>query len=240
MTIYSQKGSIVHERKIRIMEEDILQELQQVIYSGDAQAAKIATEKALSLGYSTHSIIDKAIMPSMKEMGNQLHNGDIFIPEVLMASRAIHASMYVLKPILSHYSGGRRRGVVVIGTVAGDLHDIGKNLVAMVLRSRGFTVIDLGIDVTKEEFLDAVCRHRTDILALSALLTTTIPELKNVIDYITEAGVRPQVSIMVGGAPVTAKYAKEIKADVYTNDMFEASEAAMELINRKISKYSLT
>lgn len=221
------------------MEEDILQELEQIIYTGDAQAAKIATEKALSLGYSTHSIIDRSLIPSMKEMGNQLHNGDIFIPEVLMASRAIHASMYALKPILSHYSGGRRRGVVVIGTVAGDLHDIGKNLVAMVLRSRGFTVIDLGIDVTKEEFLDAVCRHRPDILALSALLTTTIPELKNVIDHITEAGVRPQISIMVGGAPVTAKYAKEIKADVYTNDMFEASEAAMELINRKISKYTL-
>ena len=216
--------------------EDILQELEEVIYSGDAQAAKSATEKALHLGYSTQSIVDKALLPSMKEMGEKLRRGDVFIPEVLMASRAMHAAMYALKPIISHYTG-RRKGV--IGTVAGDLHDIGKNLVSMLLSSRGFTVIDLGIDVTKEEFLESIQNYHPDIVALSALLTTTVPELKNIIDYITEAGVRPQVSIMVGGAPVTAKYAKEIKADVYTNDMFEACEAAEELIQRRISKYTL-
>ena len=108
--------------------EDILQELVQAIYSGDAQDAKNATEKALNLGYNTQAIIDTALLPSMKEMGDRLRNGDIFIPEVLMASRAMHAAMYALKPIISHYAG-RRKGVVVIGTVAGDLHDIGKNLV---------------------------------------------------------------------------------------------------------------
>ncbi len=218
--------------------EDILQELEQAIYSGDAQAAKNATEKALNLGYNTQAIIDTALLPSMKEMGDRLRNGDIFIPEVLMASRAMHAAMYALKPIISHYAG-RRKGVVIIGTVAGDLHDIGKNLVSMLLSSRGFTVIDLGIDVTKEEFLEAIQNYHPDIVALSALLTTTVPELKNIIDYIIDAGVRPQISIMVGGAPVTAKYAKEIKADVYTNDMFEACEAAEELIQRRISKYTL-
>lgn len=218
--------------------EDILKKLEKVIYSGDAQGAKEATEKALNLGYSTQSIIDKALLPAMKVMGTQLRDGDIFIPEVLMASRAMHAAMYSLKPIISHYAG-RRKGVVVIGTVAGDLHDIGKNMVSMMLSGRGFTVIDMGIDVTKEEFLDAIYRYHPDILALSALLTTTISELKNVIDYITEAGVRPQVSVMVGGAPVTSSYAKEIKADIYTNDMIEACEAAEELLQRRVSKYTL-
>jgi len=115
--------------------EDILQELEEVIYSGDAQAAKSATEKALHLGYSTQSIVDKALLPSMKEMGEKLRRVDVFIPEVLMASRAMHAAMYALKPIISHYTG-RRKGVIIIGTVAGDLHDIGKNLVKMMLEGK--------------------------------------------------------------------------------------------------------
>lgn len=219
--------------------EDYLKAIQEAVYSGDAQASKTATEKALHMGYSTEVIIDKALLPPMKEMGVKLGTGEIFIPEVLMSSRALHAAMYALQPIISHYNG-RHKGVVVIGTVAGDLHDIGKNLVSMLLSGKGFTVIDLGIDVTKEEFLAAIKRHHPDILALSALLTTTMPELKNIIDYIVEEGLRPQISIMVGGAPVTSKYAREIKADVYTDNMFEAAEAAEELMKRRISKYTVS
>lgn len=219
--------------------EDYLKAIQEAVYSGDAQASKNATEKALHMGYSTETIIDKALLPPMKEMGDKLGTGEIFIPEVLMSSRAMHAAMYSLQPIISHYNG-RHKGVVVIGTVAGDLHDIGKNLVSMLLSGKGFTVIDLGIDVTKEEFLAAIKRHHPDILALSALLTTTMPELKNIIDYIVEEGLRPQISIMVGGAPVTVKYAREIKADVYTDNMFEAAEAAEELMQRRISKYTVS
>ena len=233
MTIYSQKGSIVHERKIRIMEEDILQELQQVIYSGDAQAAKIATEKALSLGYSTHSIIDKAIMPSMKEMGNQLHNGDIFIPEVLMASRAIHASMYVLKPILSHYSGGRRRGVVVIGTVAGDLHDIGKNLVAMVLRSRGFTVIDLGIDIKPQAFVSAVQRYHPDIVMLSGMMQIARDSMQKTIDALKNAGLRDQLYILLGGGCVDPDILDYIDADAAAMELSDTLEKCNAYVSRR-------
>jgi 5-methyltetrahydrofolate--homocysteine methyltransferase len=218
--------------------EDILMSLQQGIYQGDAQYTKEITDKVLKMGYSTEVIIRQALFPPMREMGERLKNGDIFIPEVLMASRAMHAAMYVLRPLVSHYNG-RYKGVVVIGTVAGDLHDIGKNLVAMMLEGSGFHVIDLGIDVTREEFIESVKRYKPDILAMSALLTTTVTELKNVIDGIVEEGIRPQIKIMVGGSPVTADYASEIRADIYTDDMFEAVEGAEDLMNNRIGKYAV-
>lgn len=219
--------------------KDVIVGIQKAIYDGNAQFAKEVTEKALKIGYSTDSIVKEALFPPMKEMGEKLKNGEIFIPEVLMASRAMHACMYVLDPIISHYRGGQK-GVVIIGTVAGDLHDIGKNLVVMMLRGSGFTVIDLGIDVTKEEFGNAVRHYKPNILAMSALLTTTMCELKNVIDYLAERGIRSLVKIMVGGMPVTSDYAREIKADVYTNDMFQAVEAAEDLIGKKVGKYSVS
>jgi 5-methyltetrahydrofolate--homocysteine methyltransferase len=219
--------------------KDILAIIQNAIYEGDAQSAKEITETALKIGYSTDAIIKQALFPPMKEMGEKLKNGEIFIPEVLMSSRAMHASMYALSPIISHHKG-MQKGVVVVGTVAGDLHDIGKNLIAMILRGSGFTVIDLGIDVTKEEFAKAIKPYRPDILAMSALLTTTMCELKNVIDYLSDKGIRSPVKIMVGGAPVTFDYAREIKADVFTNDMFQAVEAAEDLINHEVGKYSVS
>lgn len=218
-----------------VMHDD-LYGLRKAIYEGDAQKAKETTEVVLKLGYSTVSILENALFPAMKEIGEQLRDQQIFIPEVLMSARAMQGAMYVLKPIMS-YSQESGRGTVIIGTVAGDLHDIGKNMVAMMLQGKGFSVIDLGIDVTSDIFIEAIKRHNPDILAMSALLTTTLPEMKIVVDTIIEEGLRPQITIMVGGAPVTKRYAREIKADIYTDTMFEAGEAAEEIANHRVSRY---
>src|SRR5690606_27218434 len=134
---------------------------------------------------------------------------------------------------------GFAKGIIVIGTVAGDLHDIGKKLVAMLLKSRGYTVIDIGIDVTKEAFVEAVKKYKPDVLAMSSLLTLTLVEFKNVMEALKESGLRSKVKVIVGGAPVNVKYAKEIGADAFASDAFEALEAVDDLIYNKIGKYSL-
>lgn len=218
-----------------VMHDD-LHGLRKAIFEGDAQKAKEITETVLKLGYSTVSVLENALFPAMKEIGEQLRDQQIFIPDVLMSARAMQGAMYVLKPIMSN-NQGPHQGTVVIGTVAGDLHDIGKNMVVMMLKGKGFSVIDLGIDVTPDIFLAAIKKHNPDILAMSALLTTTLPELKIVIDAIVEEGLRPQVTIMVGGAPVTKSYAREIRADIYTDTMFEAGEAAEQIVNHRVSRY---
>lgn len=156
----------------------------------------------------------------------------------LIASRAAHAAMYLMEPILSR-STGTSKGIVAIGTVAGDLHDIGKNLVIMMLQGSGYSVIDLGIDVPVETFIAAVRMHKPDVLALSSLLTTTLPELDNMIDALEAAGLRAQVKVIIGGAPVTAEYASRIKADAYANDLFEATEAVADLVKNRIGKYAV-
>jgi len=218
--------------------QDELYELRLSIFEGNAQKAKEVTEQALRLGLSIDSVITKGLFPPMKEIGDQLRTGEIFIPEVLMSARAIQAAMHAMQPIMNQ---GQIPflGTVVIGTVAGDLHDIGKNLVAMVLRAKGFSVVDLGIDVTAEVFVEAIKRHNPDIVACSSLLTTTMPELKTIIEAITEEGLRSQVTIMVGGAPVTRDYAREISADIYAETLFEAGEAAEELMKHRISRFTV-
>ena len=215
---------------------DALWELRKAVHEGDAQKAKETTETVLTLGYSTVAILENALFPAMKEIGEQLRAEQIYIPEVLMCARAMQGAVYALKPIMSH-SQGMSQGTVVIGTVAGDFHDLGKNLVIMMLKGKGFSVIDLGIDITADVFIDAIKRYNPDILAMSALLTTTLSEMKTVIDAIVEEGLRPQVTIMVGGAPVSKRYAREIKADIYTSTMFEAGEAAEDVVNHRLSQY---
>lgn len=218
--------------------DDILNQIRNGIYKGDTDYVIDRTELALKYGINTDEIIEKAMLPSMKEMGEKLGTGEVFIPDVLKASRAMHAAIYVLRPLISHYNGNLK-GMVVIGTVAGDFHDIGKNMVAMFLRGNGYNVIDLGIDVPKEEFADAIRRYKPDVLAMSALLTTTMPEFKNVHDYLIQEGLRSQIKITVGGLPVTAEYARESGADAYSGNMFEAAEAVDDLVHNRIGKYAV-
>lgn len=217
--------------------EDILGQIQKGILNGDTKYVIDRTEMSLRYGISIEQILREALFPPIQILGEKLRTHEIFIPEVLKASRAVHAALYVLRPIISH-SSDKMRGLVVIGTVAGDLHDIGKNMVVMMLMGHGYTVIDLGIDVTKERFADAIVNYKPNVLALSALLTTTILEIKNVIDYLEERGLRDQVKITIGGAPTTMDFAREIGADAYSDTVFDVLEAIDDLVAGRRGKYS--
>lgn len=218
--------------------EDVLVKIQEGIKKGETQYVMEQTELALKCGIGTDYIIKHAIQPPFKEIGIKMRKGELFITDVLISSRAVHAAMYVLNPILTHYNG-YIKGTIVIGTVAGDLHDIGKNLVIMSLRGSGFNVVDLGVDVTKEAFVESIYKYNPDILGISALLTTTVPEIKNTLEYMKEKGVRNSVKVMIGGAPVTLDFAKSVKADVYTQDMFQVVDAAEDLVNNRIGLYTI-
>ncbi|MEA4807186.1 B12-binding domain-containing protein [Acetobacterium wieringae] len=218
--------------------EEILDQLQEAIENGETQKAMNKTKDALNMGLRTDKIIKTAINPAFRDLGQKMFDGEIYVTDVLMASRAAHAAMYVMEPIISR-STGQTKGIVTIGTVAGDLHDIGKNLVIMMLQGSGYTVIDLGIDVPVEDFVEAIRTHKPDVLALSSLLTTTLPELDATLEALVEAGLRSQVKVIVGGAPVTREYAARIKADAYANDLFEASEAVGDLVKNRIGVYAV-
>jgi len=166
----------------------------------------------------------------MEQIGIRFKNGDIYIPEVLIAARAMHAGMDVLKPILSK-SNTPMAGKIVIGTVKGDLHDIGKNLVIMMLEGGGFEVVDLGIDVPAQKFIEAINEHHPQVVGMSALLTTTMREMKNTIQAIEGAGLRKQVRTIVGGAPLTEKFAREIGADGYATDAASAVDVVKFLLS---------
>ncbi|MCL1879795.1 MAG: corrinoid protein [Actinomycetia bacterium] len=215
-----------------------LSKLRGAILDGDAQKTREATEQALQLGFSIDTIFNDALLPTMRQVGEQLGAKKIFIPDVLLSARAIQGAMYALRPVMVH-ALSLHQGTVVIGTVAGDLHDIGKNLVAMALNAKGFSVVDLGIDVAAERFVEAVRDINPDIVAISAMLSTTISEIKTVIDAICQAGLRKQVAIMVGGLSVTKDFARQVKADIYAETLFEAAEAADDLMAHRVSRYSV-
>ena len=198
------------------------------ISQGKMDEVKKLTQEALDGGDSPGAIL-QGLIQAMEQIGIRFKNGDIYIPEVLIAARAMHAGMDVLKPILSK-SNTPMMGKVVIGTVKGDLHDIGKNLVIMMFEGGGFDVVDLGVDVSPEKFVEAIQKQRPQVVAMSALLTTTMREMKTTLDAITKAGVRNQVKTIVGGAPLTEKFAKEIGADGYAPDAASAVQVAKSLI----------
>lgn len=184
---------------------------------------------ALAEGVAAETILNEGLIAGMDIVGEKMENEDLFIPEVLMAAQMMSQAVETLKPLLGEESsaaGGR----VVIGTVKGDLHDIGKNLVAMMLESSGLTVHNIGVDIAPEEFINQIRQHNADILCLSALLTTTMPMMKKTIEAVRGAGLRDQVKIMVGGAPVTQAYAEEIGADRYAPDAGSAARAAKALV----------
>lgn len=203
----------------------IVQEISQYLQQGRAKNVKELVQKALDEGIDAKTILNEGLLDGMSVIGEKFKNNEVYVPEVLIAARAMYAGMDILKPILSS-SGVEAIGKVVIGTVKGDLHDIGKNLVKMMMEGRGLEVIDLGIDVPSEKFIEAAKEHDAQIIACSALLTTTMTEMKNVVEAAKEVGIRDKVTIMVGGAPVTNNFCKSIGADIYTPDAASAAEAA--------------
>jgi 5-methyltetrahydrofolate--homocysteine methyltransferase len=205
------------------------EKLYSLLSQGKMDEVKKLTQEALDGGESAEAILKQGLIPGMEQIGIRFKNGDIYIPEVLIAARAMHAGMDVLKPILSK-SNTPMAGKVVIGTVKGDLHDIGKNLVAMMLEGGGFEVVDLGVDVPPEKFLKAVNEHQPQVVAMSALLTTTLKDMKNTIDVIKQAGRKDRVKTIVGGAPVTEKFANDIGADAYAPDAASAVDAVKSLL----------
>ena len=188
---------------------------------GKMDEMKKITQEALDVGESAETILKDGLIQSMDRVGVKFKNGEIFIPEVLIAARAMHAAMAILKPILSK-STSTLAAKIIIGTVKGDLHDIGKNLVIMMLEGGGLEVVDLGIDVPQNKFIEAIREHHPQVVGMSALLTTTMREMKNTIHAIEQAGLRGKVKVIVGGAPVTEKFAKEIGADGYASDAASA------------------
>jgi corrinoid protein of di/trimethylamine methyltransferase len=205
------------------------EELQQAIIDGKAPVAKELTEKMLKEGVRPREFFIKAIIPAMDEVGRRMRECEFFIPEVLIAARAARASSDLLRPLLVGDEAVKSAGTVVCCTVKGDLHDIGKNIVAMMLESAGFKIVDLGVDASAEKIVTAVRQHQANLVALSALLTTTMVNMKAVIEALNAAGLRAQVKVMVGGAPVTDTWAHSIGADGYGKDAPAAVELARQL-----------
>lgn len=200
------------------------------VMAGQATETKNCTQELLVAGMSADEILQEGLLMAMAEVSRLFKENIIYIPDVLMASRAMHAAMQVLKPILSE-SGSAGLGRVVIGTVAGDLHDIGKNLVVMMMRGKGLEVVDLGIDITPETFVEAVREYRPQILGMSALLTTTMSGMNATVQALVRAGLRDQVRVVVGGGPVTGDYCSIIGADGYAPDAWAASELAVRYVH---------
>ncbi|MBA3972694.1 MAG: cobalamin-binding protein [Candidatus Solibacter sp.] len=204
-----------------------LQKLYDAILDGDAKTSAAVIHEALAEGADPVSLISGYMVPAMDEVGRRYEAEEYFVPELLLAARAMKAALEPLRPLLAA-SGAQPAGRVVIGTVKGDLHDIGKNLVASMLEGGGFEVMDLGADVSPEKFIDAVRASGANIVCLSALLTVTMPSMKKTIEALDAAGVRQQVKVFVGGAPVTEQYAREIGADGYS----ETASGAVALARR--------
>lgn len=209
---------------------NVLEEIQKDLYSGKLDGVKKAVKKALGEKLSAQEVLEKGLLAGMDKVGKDFKAGDLFIPEVLMCAKAMHAGLDILKPLLVG-SGMALHGKVVIGTVAGDLHDIGKNLVRMMLEGAGFEIIDLGVSVSPEKFIEAVRANGAKLMGMSALLTTTMPAMKLTIEGLKKAGIRENVKVLVGGAPVTASFAESIGADAYAPDAASAVDVARELID---------
>lgn len=212
-----------------------LTKLLEAILNGDARGAVAITKEALADGVEPAELLTRYMIPAMDEVGQRFECEEYFVPELLLSARAMKGSLDLLRPLLAA-SGVEPIGRVVIGTVKGDLHDIGKNLIASMLEGGGFDVLDLGADVSPERFIEAARGSKADIIALSALLTVTMPAMKTTIEAIKQAGLRDQVKIMVGGAPVTQGYAAEIGADGYSENASAAVILARTLIEESSAK----
>jgi 5-methyltetrahydrofolate--homocysteine methyltransferase len=199
------------------------------ILKGDMRAVEGAAKGGLEEGVPAGELLNEAMIPAMAEVGRLFEANEYYVPEMLIAARAMKAGLAILRPELAA-AGVEPKGKVVLGTVKGDLHDIGKNLVAIMIEGAGFEIIDLGVDVSPEAFVQAVQEKKADAIGLSALLTTTMPSMKGTIEALQEAGVRDQVKVIIGGAPVTQKYADEIGADGYGRDAAAAANLTKKLL----------
>jgi len=210
-------------------EEEIRAELFDHTLNGHAPEVKALTEEALALHMDPMDILFKALIPSLEEVGRRFEKGDFFVPEMLIAARAMQGALVILRPLIAE-TGAKPVGRYVIGTVKGDIHDIGKNLCVIMLEGAGFEVFDLGVNTPPEKFVEAVQKHEPDIVGFSAFLTTTMPMFMANIEALKKAGLRDKVHIAVGGAPVTEEYAKHVGADSYAPDASMATRMAKELV----------
>ena len=213
-------------------DEDLTAQMHDDLYDGLADEIAEGTELLLERGWSPDAVLNDALVEGMRVVGIDFRDGILFVPEVLLAANAMKAGMAIRRPLLAE-TGAKPVGKVVIGTVKGDIHDIGKNLVAMMLEGAGFDVIDLGINTDVDEYLEALNEHEPDILGMSALLTTTMPYMKVVIDTLTEQGLRDEYIVLVGGAPLNQEFGDAIGADAYCRDAAVAAETATQFVQKK-------
>ncbi len=210
----------------------LIQEISEFLQKGRAKNVKALVEQAIAENYNPKEILEDGLLSGMMVIGEKFKNNEIFVPEVLVATRALNAGLAVLEPKLAEI-GNQPVGRVVIGTVKGDLHDIGKNLVAMMLRGAGFEVVDLGVDVDADTFVSQAEETGADIICMSALLTTTMPAMKDVVDGLVAKGLREKYIVMIGGAPVNDSFAQQIGADYYTPDAATCAEIAKKAVLEK-------
>jgi len=206
-----------------------LKKLYEAVVNGDAKSAKEITQEALNSGTDPLALVNEQMVPAMDEVGRRFEANEYFVPELLISARAMKGALDLIRPLLTA-RGDQPAGRVAIGTVKGDLHDIGKNLVASLLEGGGFEVIDLGVNVPPEKFIETVQTRNANIVAMSALLTTTMPAMKTTIEAMKQAGVRDKVKVLIGGAPITQKYADEIGADGYSENAVGAVALAKKAV----------
>lgn len=205
---------------------ETLNEISEWLQKGRAPKVKAAVTKALEEGIPASEILEDGLLAGMDIIGQKFKNNEVFVPEVLVAARAMNRGVEILRPYLVE-DGVETKGTVILGTVKGDMHDIGKNLVRMMMEGKGLEVIDIGVDVPTENFLDAAREHNAKLICCSALLTTTMGEMKNVVDAVKASEMNGKVKIMIGGAPITQTFCEQIGADCYTPDAASAAEAAL-------------
>jgi corrinoid protein of di/trimethylamine methyltransferase len=215
-----------------LSDDELWLQMQDDLYEGMKQEVVAETEEALQRGYSPQDVLAKGLVAGMDIVGVDFRDGVLFVPEVLMAANAMKAGMEVIRPLLTE-TGAERMGTMVIGTVKGDIHDIGKNLVSMMMEGAGFEVINLGVNNDAQKFIDAIREHQADIIGMSALLTTTMPYMKVVIEALKDEDLRDKVFVMVGGAPVTESFAHQVGADAYGRDAATAVDIAKAYMVRR-------
>ena len=215
-----------------LSDDELVLQMHDDLYDGLKEEIEEAVNILIERGWAPYDVLTKALVAGMTIVGNDFRDGILFVPEVLLAANAMKAGMAILKPLLAE-TGAPRMGKMVIGTVKGDIHDIGKNLVAMMMEGAGFEVVDLGINNAVEKYLEALEKEQPDILGMSALLTTTMPYMKVVIDTMKEKGLREDYIVLVGGAPLNEEFGKAIGADAYCRDAAVAVETAKQFVARK-------
>jgi methylmalonyl-CoA mutase cobalamin-binding domain/chain len=220
-------------------DEELVKQMHDDLYDGLADEIAEGTQILLDRSWNAEKVLNEALVEGMRIVGIDFRDGILFVPEVLLAANAMKAGMELLRPLLAE-TGAARIGKVVIGTVKGDIHDIGKNLVAMMLEGAGFEVVDLGINNSVESYLEAIDEHKPEILGMSALLTTTMPYMKVVIDTMVEKGIRESTIVMVGGAPLNEEFGKAVGADAYCRDAATAAETAQALVLARRSSVAAT